>query len=58
MEETSKRQEEELEPLTRKGRKMNKYYREKETAREKAARKKTSLDHLVKPFLSENQIGE
>ena len=52
MEETSERKEEDSEALTRKGRKPNKYYREKDTAREEEEGKKTSLDHLVKPFLS------
>ena len=52
MEETSERKEEDLEALTRKGRKPNKYYREQEIAREAEEGKKTSLDHLVKPFLS------
>ena len=55
MEETSEIKEEDLEALTRKGRKPNKYYREQETAKEEEEGKKTSLDHLVKPFLSEKQ---
>ena len=39
---------EEQEPLSRKGRKSNKIIREQEAAREKAARKQTNLDFLVK----------
>ena len=51
MEETSERKEEDSKALTRKGRKLNKYYREQDTAREEEEGKKKSLDHLVKPFL-------
>ena len=58
MEETSESKEEELEALTKKGIKLNKYYREQETAKEEEEGKKTSLDHLVKPFLSEKKTWE
>ena len=55
MEETSESKEEESEALTKKGIKPNKYYREQETAKEEEEGKKTSLDHLVKPFLSKKK---
>ena len=55
MEETSKSKEEELEALNRIGIKLNKYYREQETAREEEEGKKTRLYHLVKPFLCEKK---
>ena len=58
MEETSESKEEESEALTKKGRKPNKYYREQETAKEEEEGKKTILDHLLKPFLSEKQTWE
>ena len=53
MEDTSERKEEEVETLIKKGRKPNKFLRDQETIREKAAGKQSSLDHLVKSYLSE-----
>ena len=58
MEDTSESKEEEAEALIKKGRKHNKFHRELKTSREKAARKQSSLDHLVKSYLSEKQVGE
>ena len=53
MEDTSESREEEVEPLIKKGQKPNKFHREQETAREKDVGKQSSLDHLVKSYLSE-----
>ena len=58
MEETSESIEEEFKPLTRKGRKLDKFYREQETTRDKVEGKQTSLDHLVKPLLPKKKTGE
>ena len=58
MEDTSESKEEEIEPLIKKGRKPNKFHREIEAGHEKAARKQSNLDHLVKNFLTEKQSRE
>ena len=47
-EETTENSIEQQEPQSRKGRKSNKILREQEAAREKATRKKSNMDFLVK----------
>ena len=58
LEDTFESKEEEIEPLAKKGMNPNKFHCELETAREKAAQKQYSLDHLVRIYPIEKWVGE